>query len=97
VKAEPLQAMLAAHRGPVLGLHPMFGRTAAAWRSRWWSTAMAVSRRPISGSWSKFRSGARVCTASAPLSTIRTWPLFRRCATLRPCLWPASGGRERAP
>ncbi|MGX2008266.1 prephenate dehydrogenase/arogenate dehydrogenase family protein, partial [Enterobacter asburiae] len=25
VKAEPLQAMLAAHRGPVLGLHPMFG------------------------------------------------------------------------
>lgn len=25
VKAEPLQAMLAAHKGPVLGLHPMFG------------------------------------------------------------------------
>ena len=25
VKAEPLQAMLAAHQGPVLGLHPMFG------------------------------------------------------------------------
>ena len=25
VKAEPLQAMLAAHNGPVLGLHPMFG------------------------------------------------------------------------
>lgn len=28
--------------------------------------------------------GARGCTASAPLSTIRTWPLFRRCATLPP-------------
>lgn len=26
----PLQAMLAAHTGPVLGLHPMFGPTAAA-------------------------------------------------------------------
>lgn len=25
VKNQPLQAMLAAHRGPVLGLHPMFG------------------------------------------------------------------------
>ncbi|MDN6774777.1 MAG: bifunctional chorismate mutase/prephenate dehydrogenase, partial [Enterobacterales bacterium] len=25
VKNKPLQAMLAAHRGPVLGLHPMFG------------------------------------------------------------------------
>ncbi len=25
IKAEPLQAMLAAHNGPVLGLHPMFG------------------------------------------------------------------------
>lgn len=91
VKAEPLQAMLAAHQGPVLGLHPMFGPTAAAWRSRWWSIVMAASRRPISGSSNKFRSGARGCTASAPLSTIRTWPLFRRCATLPPspmaCTW----------
>lgn|SRR5690554_86621 len=25
IKEEPLQAMLAAHKGPVLGLHPMFG------------------------------------------------------------------------
>jgi chorismate mutase/prephenate dehydrogenase len=25
VKNGPLQAMLAAHQGPVLGLHPMFG------------------------------------------------------------------------
>lgn len=28
VKSGPLQAMLAAHDGPVLGLHPMFGPTA---------------------------------------------------------------------
>jgi len=27
VKTEPLRAMLEAHRGPVLGLHPMFGPT----------------------------------------------------------------------
>lgn len=53
VKAEPLQAMLAAHQGPVLGLHPMFGPTAAARRSRWWSIVMAASRRPISGSSNK--------------------------------------------
>ncbi len=66
-------------------------RTAAAWRSRWWSIVMAASRRPISGSSNKFRFGARGCTASAPLSTIRTWRLFRRCATLPPspmvCTW----------
>ncbi len=29
VKSEPVAAMLAAHPGPVLGLHPMFGPTAA--------------------------------------------------------------------
>lgn len=91
VKNGPLQAMLAAHTGPVLGLHPMFGRTAAAWRSRWWFTATAVSRKPINGSWNRFRSGARGCTASARSSTIRTWRSFRRCATLRPlptaCIW----------
>ncbi|VEB01473.1 Chorismate mutase I [Klebsiella pneumoniae] len=45
--------------------------------SRWWSIVMAASRRPISGSSNKSRFGARGCTASAPLSTIRTWPLFR--------------------
>jgi len=27
IKSEPMQAMLAAHPGPVLGLHPMFGPT----------------------------------------------------------------------
>lgn len=27
VKVEPLQAMLAIHNGPVVGLHPMFGPT----------------------------------------------------------------------
>lgn len=30
VKARPMQAMLAAHPGPVLGLHPMFGPTTAS-------------------------------------------------------------------
>lgn len=30
LKAEPLQAMLAAHPGPVIGLHPLFGPTTAS-------------------------------------------------------------------
>jgi len=30
LKVEPLQAMLEAHRGPVMGLHPMFGPTTSA-------------------------------------------------------------------
>ncbi len=35
--------MLAAHQGPVLGLHPMFGPDSGSRRSRWWSV-MAASR-----------------------------------------------------
>lgn len=91
VKSGPLQAMLAAHDGPVLGLHPMFGPTAGAWRSRWWSGVMGVNRKRISGSLSKSRCGARGCTELALSSTIRTWLLSRRCATLLPslmgCIW----------
>lgn len=91
VKNGPLQAMLAAHTGPVLGLHPMFGPDSGAWLSRWWFTATVVSRKPISGSWNRFRYGARDCTASARSSTTRTWRSFRRCATLRRlptvCIW----------
>ncbi|MFW5637489.1 MAG: prephenate dehydrogenase/arogenate dehydrogenase family protein, partial [Thermodesulfobacteriota bacterium] len=30
LKAEPLKAMLAAHTGPVIGLHPLFGPTTAS-------------------------------------------------------------------
>jgi chorismate mutase/prephenate dehydrogenase len=30
LKTDPLQAMLAAHRGPVLGLHPLFGPTTSS-------------------------------------------------------------------
>ncbi len=44
VKSGPLQAMLAAHDGPVLGLHPMFGPTKGAPRSRWWSGVTGVNR-----------------------------------------------------
>lgn len=82
VKNGPLQAMLAAHDGPVLGLHPMFGPTAVAWQSKLWSGVMDVSRKHTNGFWSKFRSGALGCIVLALSSTIRIWRLFRLCATL---------------
>lgn len=76
--------MLAAHQGPVLGLHPMFGPDSGSPAKQ--VVVYCDGRQPeaISGSSNKSRFGARGCTASAPLSTIRTWPLFRRCATLPP-------------
>lgn len=86
VKNGPLQAMLAAHDGPVLGLHPMFGPTVAAWQSRSSFGVMDVSRKPISGFWNRFRYGVHDYIGSAPLNTIRTWRLFRHCVTLRPLL-----------
>ncbi len=57
VKNGPLQAMLAAHDGPVLGLRPMLVRTAVAWQSKLWSGVMDVNRKHTNGFWSKFRSG----------------------------------------
>lgn len=52
---------------------------------------MGVNRKRISGSLSKSRFGARGCTELALSSTIRTWRLFRRYATLLPslmgCIW----------
>ncbi|STQ09868.1 bifunctional chorismate mutase/prephenate dehydrogenase [Enterobacter cloacae] len=91
VKNGPLQAMLAAHTGPVLGLHPMFwpgqrqpGETVVVYCD-------GRQPKPTSGSWNRFRFGARGCTALARLNTIRIWRSSRRCATLRPlpmgCIW----------
>lgn len=91
VKNGPLQAMLAAHDGPVLGLHPMFGPDSGSPQSKLWSGVMDVSRKHTNGFWSKFRSGALGCIVLALSSTIRIWRLFRLCATLllllMGCIW----------
>lgn len=89
VKNGPLQAMLAAHDGPVLGLHPMFRPDSGSPQSKLWSGVMDVSRKHTNGFWSKFRSGALGCIVLALSSTIRIWRLFRHCATLLLCLWAA--------
>lgn len=91
VKSDPLQAMLAAHDGPVLGLHPMFGPDSG-------STAKQVvvwcdGRQPEAYQWflRQIRCGALGCTELALSSTIRTWLLSVRCAILLPslmgCIW----------
>ncbi len=41
---------VAAHDGPVLGLHPMFGPDSGAWQSKLWSGVMDVSRKHTNGS-----------------------------------------------
>ncbi len=49
VKNGPLQAMLAAHDGPVVGLHPCLARTAAVWQSR--SSSRCDGRQPEAYQW----------------------------------------------
>lgn len=71
--------MLAAHDGPVLGLHPMFGLDSGSLASKLWSGVMDASRKHTNGFWSKFRSGALGCIVLALSSTIRIWRLFRLC------------------
>lgn len=82
VKNGPLQAMLAAHDGPVLGLHPMFGPDSGSPAKQ--VVVWCDGRKPEAYQWflSKFRSGALGCIVLALSSTIRIWRLFRLCATL---------------
>ena len=65
VKNRPLQAMLAAHAGPVLGLHPMFGPDSGSPAKQ--VVVWCDGRQPEAYQWfrNKFRSGARAFIASA--------------------------------
>lgn len=91
VKNRPLNAMLAAHRGPVVGLHPMFGPDVGSVAKQ--VVVYCDGREPQAYQWllEQLQVWGRVCTVSARLSTIRTWRLFRRCVTSRPllmvCIW----------
>ncbi len=91
VKNGPLQAMLAAHTGPVLGLHPMFGPDSGSLAKQ--VVVYCDGRQPEAYQWflEQIQVWGRDCTALARLSTTRTWPSFRRCATLQPlpmvCIW----------
>ncbi len=91
VKSGPLQAMLAAHDGPVLGLHPMFGPDSGSPAKQ--VVVWCDGRQPEAYQWflEQIRCGARGCIELALSSTIRTWLLSGRCATLLPslmgCIW----------
>lgn len=71
VKNGPLQAMLAAHSGPVVACTRCLALTAAALPRKLWCIAMAASLKRTNGYWSKFRYGARDCTASVRLNMTR--------------------------
>ena len=49
VKSEPVAAMLAAHPGPVMGLHPMFGPTTASFAKQ--VVVVCAGRQPESCAW----------------------------------------------
>lgn len=86
VKAGPLQAMLAVHNGPVLGLHPMFGPDVGSFAKQVVAFVTDVSRSGISGSWSKLQSGARIYRVLRRRSMIAICATFRRCVTSLPLL-----------
>lgn len=82
VKNKPLQAMLAAHSGPVLGLHPMFGPDVGSLAKQ--VVVYCDGRQPEAYQWllEQLQVWGRDSIVSAPLSTIRIWRSFRRCDTL---------------
>ncbi|XNM47620.1 bifunctional chorismate mutase/prephenate dehydrogenase [Escherichia coli] len=85
VKNGPLQAMLAAHDGPVLGLHPMFGPDSGSLAKQ--VVVWCDGRKPehTNGFWSEFRLGARLHRISAVEHDLGVWRLFRLCATCYFC------------
>lgn len=58
VKKMPMEAMLAAHSGPVVGFHPMFGPSTQSLANNWWWSAMVAIRLLTSGYWTSSSSGA---------------------------------------
>lgn len=91
VKNRPLHAMLAAHSGPVVGLHPMFGPDVGSVAKQ--VVVYCDGRQPEAYQWllEQLQVWGRGCIASARPSTIRIWRLFRRCGTSLPsptgCTW----------
>lgn len=91
VKQKPLQAMLAAHSGPVLGLHPMFGPDSGSLAKQ--LVVWCEGRQPEAWQWflEQIQVWGLACIALARRNTTRTWRLFRRCDTLPPllmaCIW----------
>lgn len=91
VKQKPLQAMLAAHSGPVLGLHPMFGPDSGSLAKQ--LVVWCEGRQPEAWQW--FWNRSRF--GGSPASHWRggTRPehgVYSGAATLcHLCLWPAFG------
>lgn len=91
VKNRPLHAMLAAHSGPVVGLHPMFGPDVGSVAKQ--VVVYCDGRQPEAYQWllEQLQVWGRGCIASALSNTIRIWRLFRRCGTSPPsptgCTW----------
>lgn len=83
VKNKPLQAMLAAHEGPVVGLHPMFGPDVGSLAKQ--VVVYCDGRDPQAYQWllEQLQVWGQDCTALVLSNTIRTWRLFRHYGTLR--------------
>lgn len=91
VKSGPLQAMLAAHDGPVLGLHPMFGPDSGSLAKQ--VVVWCDGRQPEAYQWFLEQIqvwGARLHRISA-VEHDQNMAFIQRCATLLPslmgCIW----------
>ncbi len=82
--------MLAAHDGPVLGLHPCSARTAVAWQSKLWSGVMdeAGSIPMVSGANSGLgRSAARISAVEHDQNMAFIQALRHLLLLLMGCTW----------
>lgn len=86
VKAGPLQAMLAVHNGPVLGLHPMFGPDVGSFAKQVVAFCDGRFLERYQWSRSKLQSGARIYRVLRRRSMIAICATFRRCVTSLPLL-----------
>lgn len=91
VKSDPLQAMLAAHDGPVLGLHPMFGPDSGSLAKQ--VVVWCDGRQPEAYQWFLEQIqvwGARLHRISA-VEHDQNMAFIQRCAILLPslmgCIW----------
>ena len=80
IKVKPIEAMMAVHKGPVVGLHPMFGPDAPGMIKQ--VVVVCEGRNESAYGWliDQMRIWGQLFTIVPPKSTINRWRIFRSCA-----------------
>ena len=79
IKQAPLEAMMKAHSGPVVGLHPMFGPDVNGFVKQ--VVVVCHGRQQDDYQWllNQLALWGAVCVRATPASTTVVWVLFRLC------------------